>query len=108
MSQKGMHARMWAEWPLSSDVKQYKLHNIMKTATVRDLRLHFPLVEGWLAEGEPVVITKSGKRIAVLTKADPVPEKSPRLAFAKRFGTPLLRRGKTTRIAQTLMADRGL
>lgn len=31
----------------------------MKTATVRDLRLHFPTVEGWLAEGEPVAITKS-------------------------------------------------
>lgn len=93
---------------LSNAVKQYMLHSIMKTASVRDLRLHFPLVEGWLAEGEPVVITKSGKRIAMLTKAGPVPEKSPRSAFAKRFGTPLPRQEKTTRIAQTLMEDRGL
>ena len=78
----------------------------MKTASVRDLRLHFPVVEGWLAEGESVVITKSGKRIAMLTKA--VPEKSPRSAFGKRFGTLLPRQGKTTRLAQTLMEDRGL
>jgi len=93
---------------LSNDVKQYMFHIIMKTATVRDLRLHFPVVEGWLAEGEPVVITKSGKRIAMLTKSGPVPEKSPRSAFAKRFGTPLPRHGKMTHIAQTLMEDRGL
>lgn len=93
---------------LSNDVKQYMFHAYMKTASVRDLRLHFPLVEGWLAEGEPVVITKSGKRIAMLTKTGPVPEKSPRSAFAKRFGTPLPRQGKTTHIAQTLMEDRGL
>lgn len=82
-------------------------HELMKTATVRDLRLHFPLVEGWLAEGEPVVITKSGKRIAMLTKADPIPEESPRSAFAKRFGGALARPGKTTNITQTLIEDRG-
>lgn len=100
--------RNFSRKELSNDVKQYMLHIIMKTASVRDLRLHFPLVEGWLAEGEPVVITKSGKRIAMLTKSGPVPEKSPRSAFAKRFGTPLPRQGKTTHIAQTLMEDRGL
>ncbi len=83
------------------------LHGLMKTATVRDLRLHFPLVEGWLEEGEPVAITKSGKRIAMLTKADPIPEESPRSAFAKRFGTPLARTGKMTNITQTLIEDRG-
>lgn len=83
-------------------------HIVMKTATVCDLRLHFPVVEGWLAEGESVVITKSGKRIAMLTKSGSVPEKSPRSAFAKRFGRPLPRHGKLTHIAQTLMDDRGL
>lgn len=93
---------------LSNNVKQVMIHIIMKTATVRDLRLHFPRVEGWLAEGEPVVITKSGKRIAMLTKSGPVPEQSPRSAFAKRFGTPLARNGKTTNIVQMLMEDRGL
>lgn len=83
------------------------IHALMKTATVRDLRTRFPEVEGWLAEGEPVAITKSGKRIAMLTKADPLPEESPRSAFAKRFGTPLARSGKTTNITQTLIEDRG-
>ena len=83
-------------------------HTAMKTASVRDLRLHFPIVEGWLAEGEPVAITKSGKRIAMLTKAGPVPEKSPRSAFAKRFGTALNRPKKTTNLTQTLIEDRGL
>ena len=83
-------------------------HTTIKTASVRDLRLHFPVVEGWLAEGEPVAITKSGKRIAMLTKAGPVPEKSPRSAFAKRFGTPLARPKKTTNLTQTLIEDRGL
>jgi antitoxin (DNA-binding transcriptional repressor) of toxin-antitoxin stability system len=93
---------------LPNNVKQNMLHSIMKTASVRDLRLHFPRVEGWLAEGDAVVITKSGKRIAMLTRAGPTSEKSPRSAFAKRFGTPLPRQGKTTHIAQTLMEDRGL
>jgi antitoxin (DNA-binding transcriptional repressor) of toxin-antitoxin stability system len=83
------------------------IHMFMKTATVRDLRTRFPVVEGWLAEGESVAITKSGKRIAMLTRADPVPEVSPRSAFAKRFGTPLPRPRKPTRIAQTLIEDRG-
>jgi antitoxin (DNA-binding transcriptional repressor) of toxin-antitoxin stability system len=83
-------------------------HTAMKTASVRDLRLHFPIVEGWLAEGEPVAITKSGKRIAMLTKVGPVPEKSPRSAFAKRFGTALGRPKKTTSLTQTLIEDRGL
>ena len=83
------------------------IHILMKTATVRDLRTRFPVVEGWLAEGESVAITKSGKRIAMLTKADPVPEVSPHSAFAKRFGTPLPRPRKPTNIAQTLIEDRG-
>lgn len=80
----------------------------MKTATVRDLRTRFPVVEGWLAEGEQVAITKSGKRIAMLVSAEPIPEESPRTAFAKRFGTPLGRPRKTTHIAQALIDDRGL
>lgn len=79
----------------------------MKTATVHDLRTRFPLVEGWLAEGEQIAITKSGKRIAMLVRADPVPEESPRTPFAKRFGAPPATRGQTTHIAQILMEDRG-
>lgn len=45
----------------------------MKTATVRDLRNRFPRVASWIAEGEPVEITKNGKPFARLLPA--VPEK---------------------------------
>ena len=38
----------------------------MKTATVRDLRNRFPRVAAWIAEGEPVEITKGGKLFARL------------------------------------------
>ena len=38
----------------------------MKTATVRDLRNRFPRVAAWIAEGEPVEITKAGKLFARL------------------------------------------
>jgi antitoxin (DNA-binding transcriptional repressor) of toxin-antitoxin stability system len=41
----------------------------MKTATVRDLRNRFPRVAAWIAEGEPVEITKSGKLFARLVPA---------------------------------------
>jgi prevent-host-death family protein len=47
----------------------------MKTATVRDLRNHFPRVAAWIAEGEPVEITKSGKPFARLL---PAPAAKPR------------------------------
>jgi prevent-host-death family protein len=43
----------------------------MKTATVRDLRNHFPRVAEWIAAGEPVEITKSGKPFARLVPAGP-------------------------------------
>ncbi len=46
----------------------------MKTATVRDLRNRFPRVAAWIAEGEPVEITKAGKVFARL-----VPPKPPKL-----------------------------
>jgi antitoxin (DNA-binding transcriptional repressor) of toxin-antitoxin stability system len=52
----------------------------MKTATVRDLRNHFPRVAAWIDEGEPVEITKSGKLFARLVPA--APEK------ARRFKMP--------------------
>ncbi|MEI6392515.1 MAG: hypothetical protein WCT12_15590 [Verrucomicrobiota bacterium] len=50
----------------------------MKTATVRDLRNHFPRVAAWIAEGEPVAITKAGKLFARLVP--PAPVKTPNLA----------------------------
>ena len=41
----------------------------MRTATVRDLRNHFPRVAAWIAEGEPVEITRAGKPFATLLPA---------------------------------------
>jgi prevent-host-death family protein len=43
----------------------------MKTATIRDLRNRFPRVAAWIAEGEPVEITKAGKPFARLVPAAP-------------------------------------
>lgn len=43
----------------------------MKTATVRDLRNHFPRVAAWISEGESVEITRAGKIIARLVPAGP-------------------------------------
>jgi prevent-host-death family protein len=47
----------------------------MKTATVRDLRNHFPRVAAWVEEGESVEITRAGKVIARLM---PATRKTPR------------------------------
>jgi antitoxin (DNA-binding transcriptional repressor) of toxin-antitoxin stability system len=44
----------------------------MKTATIRDLRNRFPRVAAWIAEGEPVEITKAGKLFARLMPPAPV------------------------------------
>ena len=43
----------------------------MKTATVRDLRNEFAMLEAWLAEGEHIEIRKRGEPVAVLS---PVPK----------------------------------
>jgi antitoxin (DNA-binding transcriptional repressor) of toxin-antitoxin stability system len=87
-------------------VKQNMFH-MMKTATVRDLRLHFPVVEGWLAEGEEVAITKSGRRIAVLTRAAPEPARTLQSTFEKRFGGRAAKPRRATRVTETLIEDRG-
>ena len=49
----------------------------MKTASIRDLRNRFPRVAAWIAEGEPVEITKAGKLFARLVP--PAPAKTPKL-----------------------------
>ena len=49
----------------------------MKTATVRDLRNRFPRVAAWIAEGEPVEITKAGKPFARLMPATPEKPRKP-------------------------------
>jgi prevent-host-death family protein len=50
------------------------IHNdlTLKTATVRDLRNRFARVAAWVAEGEAVEITKSGKVFARLVPPPPV------------------------------------
>ena len=47
----------------------------MKTATVRDLRNQFSRVAAWIAEGEPVEITKAGKLFARLMPVTPAKQK---------------------------------
>jgi antitoxin (DNA-binding transcriptional repressor) of toxin-antitoxin stability system len=55
----------------------------MKTATVRELRVAFPRVEAWLAEGESVLITKAGKPVAQLVQP---PAREAKPDFASRYG----------------------
>lgn len=43
----------------------------MKTATVADLRNHFPRVFRWIEEGESVEVTKRGKVVARLVPVEP-------------------------------------
>lgn len=40
--------------------------SLMKTATVADLRNHFPKVAAWVAEGHTIAITRRGKTVANL------------------------------------------
>lgn len=53
----------------------------MKTATVADLRNHFPKVAAWVAEGHTIAITRRGRTVANLVPptpaASPVPFKMP-------------------------------
>ena len=39
----------------------------MKTASVRDLRNNFTMLEAWLGDGEDVCIEKRGEPVAMLT-----------------------------------------
>ena len=52
----------------------------MKTATVRDLRNNFSVLETWLAEGEQIQIRKRGQPVAMLTAVG----SDAALALAKR------------------------
>lgn len=54
----------------------------MRTATVKDLRTKFPLLESWIRDGDVISITKRARPVAML--CGPVPVKRP--DFAKRFG----------------------
>ena len=46
----------------------------MKSASVADLRNHFPRVAEWIARGEEVRITKRGKTVARLVPPERPPE----------------------------------
>jgi prevent-host-death family protein len=81
----------------------------MKTATVRDLRNRFARVASWIAEGEPVEITKSGKPFARLLPA--VPQKPRRFKMPdimarlnRDFGDSSY---DATEVARGLAASRG-
>jgi antitoxin (DNA-binding transcriptional repressor) of toxin-antitoxin stability system len=50
------------------------MHN-MKTATVRDLRYHFPMIEAWLGGGQEVLITKHSKPLAKLSPQQTTPKR---------------------------------
>lgn len=43
----------------------------MKTATVADLRNHFPKIAAWLAAGEEVRVTRRGKPLARIVPDKP-------------------------------------
>jgi len=78
----------------------------MKTATVRDIRTRFPVVEGWLAESGAVGITKAGKLVAKLIPAHPADEEPPRLDFAKRYAPAARQKGRATDISGILIRAR--
>ena len=57
----------------------------MKTATVRDLRNNFAMLEAWLGDGESVCIEKRGTPIAMLTAMRPARGRKVRMPdFAAR------------------------
>lgn len=74
----------------------------MKTASVRELRTNFPVIEAWLEAGETVEITKRRRVIATLagagTKGGP--------DFAKRFGSPKPASTQARTLVDLLSADR--
>jgi antitoxin (DNA-binding transcriptional repressor) of toxin-antitoxin stability system len=49
----------------------------MKTATVADLRNHFPKVAAWVAEGHTIAITRRGQTVANLVPPPPAPSPAP-------------------------------
>jgi len=53
-------------WEIGLDTPQYSSHfcDVMKTATVRDLRYDFPKIEAWIAGGDEILITKHAKPVA--------------------------------------------
>jgi prevent-host-death family protein len=56
----------------------------MKTATVADLRNHFPKIASWLAAGEQVRVTRRGKPLAKIVPDREQAESPQRPDFAGR------------------------
>jgi antitoxin (DNA-binding transcriptional repressor) of toxin-antitoxin stability system len=79
---------------------------MIKTATVRDIRTRFPVVEGWLAETGLVGITKSGKLVAKLVPVDPADHQSARLNFAERYAIGEENTASATDISGILIRSR--
>ena len=74
----------------------------MKTATVRQLRTQFPRIEGWLAEGERVAITKHKVIVAELSAP-----RSTRPNFARRFSVKVKRKAPARGAVDLLLEERG-
>jgi antitoxin (DNA-binding transcriptional repressor) of toxin-antitoxin stability system len=74
----------------------------MKTATVRQLRTEFPRIEGWLAEGESVVITKHKVVVAEL-----IAPRSAKPNFARRFSIKTQRTPSVKGAVDLLLEERG-
>lgn len=76
----------------------------MKTATIRELRSHFPRLEALLFEGESIAITRRKRVVATLSPAGD----SARPDFRARFGGAVPSGGQLERSAVTLLSkERG-
>jgi antitoxin (DNA-binding transcriptional repressor) of toxin-antitoxin stability system len=76
----------------------------MKTATIRELRSHFPRLEAMLFEGEKIAITKRKRVVATLCPAGD----TARPDFRARFGGAAPAGGRLAQSAVTLLAkERG-
>jgi antitoxin (DNA-binding transcriptional repressor) of toxin-antitoxin stability system len=74
----------------------------MKSATVRQLRTQFPRIEGWLAEGESVAITKHKVVVAEL-----IAPRSTKPNFARRFSVKLKQKPSSKGAVDLLLEERG-
>ncbi len=76
----------------------------MKTATIRDLRSHFPKLEALLFEGESIAITKRRRIVATLNPAG----ETARPDFRARFGSKFLAGGRIDQSAVAMLSkERG-
>jgi len=79
---------------------------MIKTATVRDIRTRFPVVEGWLAETGVIGITKSGRMVAKLVPVNPADHEAAHLNFAERYALGGEKTARVTDISGILIRAR--